>query len=193
LGTASARRTSRPELHCLVIHPDPSWGRGGHAKVKAQVGATRKATTTHFISEGVAPSKGLAINLSGGAGFDNKLPGGGASERHVPPVVQTPVDDIKDDGRGNDGEDINLASLSLGSDTEKLVSLSFGSNTEYLAKTYVIVDPKVEQNGSLAMESLLEPEITKPVTSVLSNSLWNKGCSFQRLLGTSWPGKDHSR
>jgi hypothetical protein len=32
---------------------------------------------------------------------------------------------------------------------------------------YVIVDPEVERNGSYAMKSLLEPEITKAVTSVL--------------------------
>jgi hypothetical protein len=62
--------------------------------------------------------------------------------RDVQPVVQAPVDDMEDVGRGNDGEEIKLASLSLGLDTEKLVSLSFGSDTEYLAETYVIVDPK---------------------------------------------------
>jgi hypothetical protein len=67
----------------------------------------------------------------GGARFDNKLPGREAGERHVSPVVQVPVDDMGDVGWGNDGEDFNLASLSLCSDTEKLDSLSFGSDTEY--------------------------------------------------------------
>jgi hypothetical protein len=75
--------------------------------------------------------------------FDNKSPDGGAGERDVSPVVQAPVDDMEDVGRGNDEEEINLASL------------SFGSDTEYLAETYVIVNPEVEQDCSLTMESLL--------------------------------------
>jgi hypothetical protein len=46
--------------------------------------------------------------------------------------VQVPVDDMEDVGRGNDGEEKNLAFL------------SFGSDTEYLAETYVIVNSEVE-------------------------------------------------
>jgi hypothetical protein len=88
-------------------------------------------------------------------------------ERHVPPAVQASVDDMEDIGRGNDGEENNLASLSLGSDMENLASLSFGSDTEYLAETYVIVNSEVKQNGSLAMESFLRPGIIKAVTSAL--------------------------
>jgi hypothetical protein len=34
-----------------------------------------------------------------------------------------------------------------------LASLSFGSDTEYVTEMYVIVDPEVERNGSLEMES----------------------------------------
>jgi hypothetical protein len=49
---------------------------------------------------------------------------------------------------------------------------------EYLAKTYVIVDPKVERNGSLMMESLLEPEITKVVTSVLDKQFVERRVFF---------------
>jgi hypothetical protein len=98
---------------------------------EAQVGATRNKTTTHFISEGVASSKGLAMNPNGRGRFDNESPGGGAGERDVPLMVQVPVAGVGDDGPGNDNEE-NLASLSLGSDTE------------YLAETYVIVDPEVE-------------------------------------------------
>jgi hypothetical protein len=119
LGTASARRTSRPKLHCLVIQPDPSGGHGGHAKIKAQVGATRNKTTTHFISEGIAPCKGLAMNPNRKGGFDNKLPDGEAGERDIPPVVPAPVADMGDVGRCNDDKEINLAYLSFGSDTEK--------------------------------------------------------------------------
>jgi hypothetical protein len=144
LGTASARRTSRRELHCLVIQPDPSGGHGGHAKIEAQVGATRNETTTHFISEGVAPSKGLATNLNRKGGFDNKLPNGEAGERDIPIVVQAPVADMGDVGWGNDDKEINLASLKFGYDTEKIVLLSLGSDTAYLAETYVIVDPEVD-------------------------------------------------
>jgi hypothetical protein len=64
LGTASARKTSGPKLHRLVIQLDSSGGCGGHGKVEAQVGATKKESTTYFISEGVASSKGLATNLN---------------------------------------------------------------------------------------------------------------------------------
>jgi hypothetical protein len=73
--------------------------------------------------------------------FDNESPDGKTGEQGVQPVVQGPVVGMKDVGLGNDGEEIHLASL------------SFGSDTEYLAETYVIVDPEVEQNGSLEMES----------------------------------------
>jgi hypothetical protein len=123
---------------------------------EAQVGATRNKTTTHFISEGVASSKGLAMNPNGRGRFDNESPGGGAGERDVPLMVQVSVAGVGDVGLGNNDKWINLASLSLGSDTE------------YLAKRYVIVDPEVEQNGSLAMESLLEQKIAEAVTSVLN-------------------------
>jgi hypothetical protein len=88
------------------------------------------------------------------------------------------VDGVEDVGRGNYGEEINLASLSLGSDTEKLVSLSFSSDTEDLAETYVIVDPEVERNGSLAMESLLRPEITGAVTSALDKQFVGRRVFF---------------
>jgi hypothetical protein len=59
LVTALSRRTSGPELHCLVSRLDSSGGRGGRAKVEAQVGATRKEISTWFISEGVASSMAL--------------------------------------------------------------------------------------------------------------------------------------
>jgi hypothetical protein len=167
LGTASARRTSGPRLHRLVIQPDSSGGCGGHAKVEAQVEATRNETTTHFISEGITSSKGLAMNPNRKGGFDNKSPDGETGEQDITPVVQAPVAGMGDVGRGNDDEEINLASLSFGSDTKKLVLLSLGSDTEYLAEMYVIVDPKLERNGSLTMESLLQPGIVEIVTSAL--------------------------
>jgi hypothetical protein len=85
------------------------------------------------------------MNPNGRGRFDGELPNGGAGERDVPLMVQVPVAGVGDVGQGNDDEEINLASLRLGSDTE------------YLAKTYVIVDPEVERNGSLKIRSLLEP------------------------------------
>jgi hypothetical protein len=87
--------------------------------------------------------------------FDNKSPNGGAGERDVPPVVQAPVDDMEDVGWGNDDEEINLSSL------------SFGSDKEYLAETYVIVNHEVELDGSFTMESLLRPRIIKAVMLAL--------------------------
>jgi hypothetical protein len=120
--------------------------------VESQVGATRNKTATQFISESVASSKGLAMNPNGGGRFDNELPNGGAGERDVLRRVQAPVT-----GVGDDDEEINL------------VSLSFSSDTVYLANTYVIVDPKVEQNGSLKVENLLRPDITKAIRAVLND------------------------
>jgi hypothetical protein len=119
-GTAMSKKTSGPELHCLVIRPDSSGGRGGHAKVEAQVGATRNETTTQLISKGVASSKGLAMNPNGRGRFDNESPDGGADEWDVPLRVQAPMAGVGDVGRGNNHEEINRASLSLGSDTENL-------------------------------------------------------------------------
>jgi hypothetical protein len=98
--------------------------------------------------------------------FGGKSPDGGAGERNVPLMVQVPVAGVGDVGQGNDDEKINLASLSLGSDTE------------YLAKTYVIVDPEEEQNGSLTMGSILEPEITKAVMSVLDKGFVERRVFF---------------
>jgi hypothetical protein len=98
--------------------------------------------------------------------FDNESPDGKTGEQGVQPVVQGPVGGMKDVGRGNDGEEINLASL------------SFGSDTEYLTETYVIVDPEVEQNGSLEMESLLGPEIIGAVTSALDEQFGGQRVFF---------------
>jgi hypothetical protein len=56
---------------------------------------------------------------------------------------------------GNNGEEINL------------VSLSFGSDTEYLARMYVIVDSEVKRNGSLALGSLLRQGAIEMVMLVL--------------------------
>jgi hypothetical protein len=60
---------------------------------------------------------------------------GDTGERHVPPEVRAPVDEVEGVGRGNDGEENNLASF------------SFGSDTEHLAETYVKINPEVKQNG----------------------------------------------
>jgi hypothetical protein len=98
--------------------------------------------------------------------FDQKLPDGDTGERHVRPEVQAPVDDMEDDGWGNDGEENNLASL------------SFCSDTEYLAETYVIVDSEVEQSGSLAMGSRLRPGIIKAVMSALDEQFEERAVFF---------------
>jgi hypothetical protein len=75
-------------------------------------------------------------------------------------------------GRGNDGEENNLASL------------SFGSDTEYKAETYVIIDSEVEHNGSLAMGSLLRPRIIKAVKSALDDQFVE--CKVFFLIFTSY-------
>jgi hypothetical protein len=143
-------------------------------EVKPQTGATRDATTTHLISDeqesvdtwGVAPSKGLAMNLKKKGRFDQKSPDGDTGKRHVPPGVRAPVDGMEGVGRGNDGDKNNLASL------------SFGSHTEYLAETYVIIDSEVEQNGSLTMKSLLQPGIINAVTSALDEQFVERTVFF---------------
>jgi hypothetical protein len=48
----------------------------------------------------------------------------------------------------------NSSQIQLGPTVNSLLaSLSFGSDTVYMAGMYVIIDPEVEQNGSLEMES----------------------------------------
>jgi hypothetical protein len=140
-GSMGAAKTSE-EGSQNQPKPDPSGGRGGHTEVKAQTGATRDTTTANLISDeqesevtlGVGPSKGLAMSPKKKGRFDQKSPDGDTGERHVPPEVQAPVDDMEDVGLGNDGEENNLASHSFGSDTENLASLSFGSDMEYRQK-----------------------------------------------------------
>jgi hypothetical protein len=111
LGTALLRKTSGPELHCLVIRPNSSGGRGGHAKVKSQVGKTRYKTTTQLIPEGSASSR-----------FYHELSDRGAGERDVPLRVQAPMARVGGVGRSKDDDEINLASLSFGSDTVYLAN-----------------------------------------------------------------------
>jgi hypothetical protein len=103
--------------------------------------------------------------------LDNKLPNGKPGEWNILPVVKAPVAGVEDVGQGNDDEEINLASLSLGSDSG------------HLERTHVIVDLEVEQNGSLAMKSLLEPEITKAVTSVLNKQFVEQRVFFPTFIG----------
>jgi hypothetical protein len=55
------------------------------------------------------------MSLNKKSKFDNKLPDRETGERGV---------DMEDVGRGNDGEEISLASLSLGSDTGNLFLLA---------------------------------------------------------------------
>jgi hypothetical protein len=64
------------------IQPErgPSGGRGGHAGDEAQTGETRNTTTTHFISEDVAPSKGLTMSPNKKGKFDNESPDGETGE-----------------------------------------------------------------------------------------------------------------
>jgi hypothetical protein len=60
-----------------------------------------------------------------------------------------------------------------------LASLSLGWDTLYLKKMYLIVDPEVERNGSLTMDSLLVQESAEAVTLVLDEKV-NERCSLQR-------------
>jgi hypothetical protein len=158
----------------IQTEPDLSRGRGGHTEVEDQEGATRDATTTHLFyikqdsedTSGIAQSKGLAMNPKKNGRFDQKLPERDTGEQHDPPEVRAPVHHMEGVGRGNDGGENNLASL------------SFGSYTENLAETYVIIDSKVEINGSLAMESLLQPQIIKAVTSALDDQFEKRKVFF---------------
>jgi hypothetical protein len=151
-GLMGAAKTAE-EGSQIQPEPGPSRGCGGHAEVKieAQTRATKDAATNYLLSDnqgsednsGVAESYDLIASPKKKGKFNQKLADGDTGERHVPPAVQASVDDMEDVGGGNDGEENNLASLSLGSDTE------------YLAETYVIVDSEEKRNGSLAMGSLL--------------------------------------
>jgi hypothetical protein len=98
--------------------------------------------------------------------FDNELPEGKIGEQGVQPGMQGPAGGMKDVCRGNNGEEINL------------LSLSFGSDTEYLAKTYVIVDSKVKQNGSLALGSLLRQGAIETVMLVLEEQFVEREVVF---------------
>jgi hypothetical protein len=161
-GLIGAAQTAE-EGSQIQPEPGPSGGCGGHAEVtiKARTRATKDPATDHLLSDdqgsednsGIAESHDLIMSPKKKGKFNQKLAGGDTGEQHVPPAGHASVDDMGDVGRGNDGEENNLASLSLGSDTENLASLKFGSDTEYLAETYVIVNSVVKQNGSIAMES----------------------------------------
>jgi hypothetical protein len=94
------------------------------------------------------------MNPNGRSRFDNESPNRGVSQLGVPLGLQAPMIGVLGVERGSDDDEINLASLSPGSDTV------------YLKKTYVILDPEVERNGSLTMDSLLVQESAEAVTSV---------------------------
>jgi hypothetical protein len=170
LGAASVRRTTIPEEICLDglmestktmeagNKVQPKWGpserRGSHAGVKAQIRE---------------PRKGLTMDLNRKGKFDNELPNGKIGEQGVQPGMQEPEGGIKNACRGNNGEEINL------------FSLSFGSDTEYLAERYVIVDPEVKQNGLLEIKDLLQPEIIGAVTSKLDERFEGRRVFFPRV------------
>jgi hypothetical protein len=59
-----------------------------------------------------------------------------------------------------------------------LVSLSLGSDTEYLAKTYIIVDSEVKQNGSLALGSVLRQGAIEMVMLVLQEQFVEREVVF---------------
>jgi hypothetical protein len=101
------------------------------------------------------------LGLNGRTKSDSELPEGKTGERGVPLRVQEPVA-----GRGKYDKEIGLGSLSPGSDTV------------YRARMYVIVDPEVEQNGSLEVESRLQPKITKTVL----NNQFDQERSFQIMM-----------
>jgi hypothetical protein len=129
-------------------------------------------------NSGVEESHDLITSPKKKGKFNQKLADRDTGERHVPHAVQASVDDMGDVGQGNEGEENNLAFLSLDSDTENLASLSFGSDTEYLAETYFIVDSEVKWNGSLALGSLLQPGTIETVTLVLDEQFVERRVFF---------------
>jgi hypothetical protein len=158
-GSVEAVKTAE-EGSQIQPEPDPSGSRGGHAGVKAQTGAT------------VAPSQRLTTSPRKKGRFDQKSP-----DRHTGELHVLPGHGMEDVGRGNNGEENNLASC------------SFGSDTEYLAETYVLINSEVDQNGSLQQRVFCNQELLRRLRRHWMNSLWNVRCSFRSLLGTSWPGE----
>jgi hypothetical protein len=123
-------------------------GRLPRPKVAAQGTSTGPTATcgVSISSSSCATSllTSCQVREDGGEGkFDNESPEGKTGEQGMQPGMQGPAGVMKEVRRGNNDQEINL------------VSLSFGSDTEYLVKRYVIVDSEVEQNGSLALGSLL--------------------------------------
>jgi hypothetical protein len=112
------------------IQPEPGTSGGGggqtEVKIKARTRATRDAAPDHLLSDdhrskdnsGVAESQDLITSPKKKGKFVQKSADGDTGERHIPPEVQASVDNKEGVGRGNDGEENNLASLSFGSDTE---------------------------------------------------------------------------
>jgi hypothetical protein len=155
-------------------------------KIKARKKATKDPTTYCLLSDdqeskdksGVAESHDLMTSPKQKGKFNQKSANKDTDEWHVPPAVQASVDDMGDVGQGSDGEENNLASLSLSSDTENLASLSFSSDTEYLAETYIIIDSEVKQNGSLALGSLLRPGTMETVMLVLDKQFVERTVFF---------------
>jgi hypothetical protein len=82
-GSVEDAKTAKEESQ-IQPEPVPSRGRGGHAEVKAQTGATRDVATAHLVSDnqesedasGVAPSKGLTTSPKKKGRFDQKEPDG---------------------------------------------------------------------------------------------------------------------
>jgi hypothetical protein len=121
------------------VHDMEDVGRGNDGEVNDLASLSFGSGTEYLAETYVGPRKK--------GRFDQRSSSRHMGGLHVPPAVR-PVHDMEDVGRGNDGEVNDLASL------------SFGSGTEYLAEIYILIDSKVEQNGSLATYRLFRDTVS---------------------------------
>jgi hypothetical protein len=81
-----------------------------------------------------------------------QVPGGG----HGDEIIQ---EEAGESTRDSDSDPIDKSGDSA--------ALSFGSDTDFMSDTYVIIDPEVERNGTVVLESLLGPAAIQDIMSIL--------------------------
>jgi hypothetical protein len=73
-------------------------------------------------------------------------------------------DGVVQEEAGESTHDSDADAMDKSSDS---ASLSFGSDTDFLSDIYVIVDPEVERNGTVVLESLLHPAAIMNIMAIL--------------------------
>jgi hypothetical protein len=130
---------------------------------------------TAEVRKGVKPSQGSAKSPTKRKSARKEGTDAPSSAKKTGGAPNPVVDQQRPAGGpvGGDGDEVvqeEAGESTHDSDADKSsdsASLSFGSDTDLLSDVYVIVDPEVERNGMVVLESLLRPAAIMNILAIL--------------------------